>query len=81
VVDELCNVIMKGCTLDDFKKAIKELLQNEEEEKKESENKEEIKEFDEKFDYSTIGTKGWNMIHKACSAGNHDVVEYLLLKK
>ena len=33
---------------------------------------------DENFDFSTIGTKGWNMIHKACSVGNHEIVEFFL---
>ncbi len=29
VVDELCNVIKKGCTLEEFKRAMMELLQEE----------------------------------------------------
>lgn len=30
VVDELCNIIKKGCTLDEFKRAITELTMEEE---------------------------------------------------
>lgn len=74
-------MLMKGCSLDEFKKATKELLQTgDEEEKKESDDRK-FNDFDQDFDYSTLGTKGWNIIHKACSVGNHEVVEYLLLKK
>lgn len=82
VVDELCNVIMKGCTLDEFKKAITELLQTGEEEKKEDDGGQGGADGNQHdFDFSTIGTKGMNMIHKACSVGNSEIVEYLLHKK
>ena len=89
MVDELCNILMKGCNLEEFKKAFYELTLNDEEEKKDDilaaidkiDKNEKISLIEKEFDFSLVGTKGWSILHKACSAGNVDIVEYLLSKK
>jgi len=83
VVDELCNVIKKGCTLDEFKRAMSELLQpeiNDQEEEKIMRKNTAIPAIQE-FDFSLIGTQGWSVLHQACTSGNSEIVEYLLQKK
>lgn len=77
VVDELTNIIKRGCTLEDFKKGCQELLQVEE-----LKDGEERKHIDiEKRFFETIGTSGWSVLHSACSCNNVEIVEYLTTKK
>jgi ankyrin repeat protein len=80
---------MKGCNLQEFKKAMMELLMADEEEKKDDilaaidkiDKNGKIALIEREFDFSLVGTKGWSILHKACSAGNVEIVEYLLQKK
>ena len=73
VVDELCTILKRGCTLEEFKKATSEFMQqqtlNEDprEEKKASEDDHIIHhEIDDSF-FSTIGVHGWSVLHAACT--------------
>lgn len=78
VVDELCNMIRKGCTLAEFKKAAKEFM-NTDEERKEGDVSPQ-QEIDLEF-FSTLGTQGWSALHAAVTQNNLELVEYLLTKK
>lgn len=78
VVDEICNIIKKGCTLQEFKRAVEELTQNEETKDEEFKKDGNLTHNKSNFDFSTIGNNGWSILHTACSSGNHEIVEYLL---
>jgi len=77
VIDELCNIIRKGCTLDEFKKACTELSQKDQEESKTGDLQ---KDLENEF-YSIVGTQGWSVLHAASSSNNIEIVDYLLNKK
>ncbi len=75
IVDELCSIIRKCCSLKEFVFYCKHLL-NEEQTITDKEE-----DLDVRMNFDVVGAKGWNCLHAACSAGNTEVAEFLILKK
>lgn len=71
VMDELCSLLKRGCTLEEFKNAAQEFMTQEESD---------APDIDNEF-FSLIGLQGWSAIHSACSQNNTEVVEYLVNKR
>lgn len=89
MVDELCNMIKRGCSLGEFKKACQELMSQQDSQQEEKKDDGglglrmglgEPTEIDNEF-FSTIGTQGWSVLHSACSHNNTEIVEYLISKR
>lgn len=79
-VDELCNILRKGCSLLEFKNACIEFHSKDQEEEVKAGDTVQQPEIDNEF-FSVIGTLGWSVIHAACSSNNAEVVEYLINKR